>query len=99
MGTMDSSSATMKLNYRLVGNTDGNQRMTQMHEQLQTGEVWIANLIGGIRGDSTKNFKFGLNSEGLVGGTQLGRKKKSVTWCDYGGNQFSCRKIVTAKAL
>lgn len=49
MGITDSSSATMKLNYRLVRNTDGNQRMTQMHEQLQTGDIWVANLMGGIR--------------------------------------------------
>lgn len=35
-----------------------------------------ADLIGGIRGDNPENPKFELNSEGLVGVTQWGRKKK-----------------------
>ena len=76
MGITDSSSAPMTLTIG-CGHTDGNQRMTKMHEEWQTGEVWAAHLTGGIGGHSTKNFKFELNSEGLVGVTHLGRKEKA----------------------
>lgn len=62
--------------YSLVRNTDGNQRMTQMYEKLLTWEGRVADLIEGFWGDSSEKSKFELNSKGLVGVTQLERKKK-----------------------
>lgn len=52
-------------------------RCMQNYEQGGMG----ADLIGGIRGDSPEKSKFELNSKGLVGVIQLGRKKRcDVVW-------------------